>query len=158
MSQRKAIRMDDQAIEAFIAANGRARVSTLDQRGAPHVVPVSYTVLDGSVAFWADHGSQKVVNLRRDPRVACIIDDGVEFHELRGVEICGQAELRDDASTALRVNGLFCAKVPEDWREAARTILTELAAERIVVAIKAERVNSWDHSKVRGLRPQDIGR
>jgi len=158
MSQRKAIRMDDQAVGAFIAANARARISTLDRSGAPHVVPVSYVVLDGRVVFWADEGSQKVVNLRRDPRVACIIDDGDEFHEFRGVEICGQAELRDDVDTTVRVNDLFCAKVPEEWREAARAVLTELAAERIVVTIKAERVNSWDHSKMPGLRPQDIGR
>lgn len=158
MSQRKAIRMDDQAVAAYIAAGVKARVSTLDKRGAPHVVPVTYAVLDGSVAFWADRGSQKVVNLRRDPRVACVIDDGVEFGELRGVEICGQAELRDDPDTASRVTDLFCAKIPEEWSETARAMLTELAGERIVVAIRAERVNSWDHSQVPGLRPQDAGR
>lgn len=158
MSQRKAIRMDDQAVEAYIASGVRARVSTLDGRGAPHVVPVTYTVLDGRVAFWADRGSQKVVNLRRDPRVACIIDDGVDFGEFRGVEIIGEAELDDDPDTTSRVIELFCAKVPEEWIETARATLTELASERIVVAIKAERVNSWDHSKVPGLRPQDVGR
>jgi len=158
MSQRKAIRMDDQAVEAYIASGVRARVSTLDRRGAPHVVPVTYTVLDGRVAFWADRGSQKVVNLRRDPRVACIIDDGVHFGEFRGVEIIGEAELDDDPDTTSRVIELCCAKVPEEWIETARATLTELAPERIVVAIKAERVNSWDHSKVPGLRPQDVGR
>lgn len=157
MSQRKAIRMDDQAVEAYVAASSRARVSTLDRRGAPHVVPITYTVLDGSVAFWADRASQKVANLRRDPRVACVIDDGVDFAELRGVEILGNAELHDDPETTARVTDLFCAKVPEEWRETARTVLDELAAERIVVAIEATRVNSWDHSKVPGLRPQDVG-
>ena len=158
MSQRKAIRMDDQEVEVYIAASSRARVSTLDKGGAPHVVPITYTVLDGNVAFWADRGSQKVVNLRHDPRVACVIDDGVDFAELRGVEILGNTELHDDPETTSRVTELFCAKVPEEWREAARTVLEELAGERIVVAINAEKVNSWDHSKVPGLRPQDVGR
>lgn len=122
------------------------------------MVPVTYTVLDGSVAFWADRGSQKVVNIRRDPRVECVIDDGVDFAEFRGVEICGEAELRDDPDTVSRVTELFCARVPEEWRETARAMLTEPAAERIVVAIRAERVNSWDHSQVPGLGPQDAGR
>ncbi len=158
MSKRKAIRMDDQEVEVYIAASSRARVSTLDKRGAPHVVPITYTVLDGSVAFWADRGSQKVANLRRDPRVACVIDDGVDFADLRGVEILGNAELHADPETASRVTELFCAKVPEEWRDTARTVLDELAAERIVVAVNAEKVNSWDHSKVPGLRPQDVGR
>ncbi|MBA3764905.1 MAG: pyridoxamine 5'-phosphate oxidase family protein [Actinobacteria bacterium] len=70
--------MDDQGVEAYLAANSRARVSTLDRNGSPHVVPITYVVLDGGIAFWGDRGSQKVVNLRRDPRVACIIDDGVD--------------------------------------------------------------------------------
>ncbi len=158
MSQREAIRMDDQGVEAYLAANSRARVSTLDRNGSPHVVPITYVVLDGGIAFWGDRGSQKVVNLRRDPRVACIIDDGVDFPELRGVELIGSAELHDDAASAERLTELFLTKVPEEWREVARDQLTELAAERVVVLIKPARVISWDHTKVPGLRAQDVGR
>jgi len=74
------------------------------------------------------------------------IGAGVGWLRAQGVEIRGRAELRDDPDTTSRVTDLFCAKVPEEWRESARATLTELAAERIVVAIKAEKVNSWDHA------------
>jgi PPOX class probable F420-dependent enzyme len=158
MSKREAIRMADHEVEAYLAAHARARVSTLDRNGSPHVVPITYVILDGSLAFWGDRGSQKVVNLRRDPRVACIIDDGVDFPELRGVELIGEAELHDDPASAARVTELFLSKVPEEWREMAREQLTELAAARVVVVVSAARVISWDHTKVPGLRAQDVGR
>ena len=150
--------MTDDEVAAYLAQSFRARVSTLDRTGSPHVVPITYVLLDGSVAFWTDRGSQKVANIARDPRVACIVDDGVDFPELRGVEILGHAELREDADAGARVTDLFCERVPEEWRDFARGQLEELATERVVVAIKATRVNSWDHSKVPGIRPQDIGR
>lgn len=158
MSQRELIRMNDDETEAYLASSSRARVATLGKDGSPHVVPITYTLLDGRIAFWADRGSQKVVNLRRDARVACIVDDGVDFQELRGVELVGEAELIDDDDTTRRVAELFLAKVPEEWQEAARAQLLELAKERVVVAIKAARAATWDHSKMAGVRPEDVGR
>lgn len=37
--------------------------------------------------------SKRWSDLRRDPRVAVVIDGGEQFHELRGVEISGVAEV-----------------------------------------------------------------
>lgn len=158
MSQRQAIRMDDHDVEPYLRSCARAHIATLDKDGAPHVVPVEYVVYDGAVTFWADPGSQKMVNLRRDPRVSVVVDDGTDFADLRGVQIVGDAVIRDDPDTVAGVLELFSDKVPEEWREIARPHLVALAAERVVVTIAPSRVTSWDHSKVPGLRPQDIGR
>lgn len=156
---RELIKMDHDEVAAYVELGFRAHVSTLNRDGSPHVVPVTYVVLDGCVAFWADNGSQKVVNLRRDPRVAVVIDDGVEFQELRGVSLAGEAELIVDEATSERVADLFMAKVPEEHRDGARSMLLSLAAERTVVVIKPARVASWDHYKLGGgARPQDLGR
>jgi PPOX class probable F420-dependent enzyme len=157
MSMREAIRMDDAEVAAFLAAGFRAHVSTINRDGSPHVVPVTYVVLDGRLAFWADNVSQKMVNLQRDPRLACVVDDGVEFQELRGVEVLGTAALTDDAATNERIADLFCLKVPEEHREMARGTLLGLAAERTAVSVHPTRVNSWDHNKLFGVKPQDIG-
>lgn len=158
MSMRDLIRMDDDEVEAFLEAGSRARVSTLRRDGAPHVVPIAYVVLDGRLTFWADNDSQKVVNLRRDPRIAAVVDEGADFQELQGIELAGTADLTADQATSERVADLFASKAPEEHREAARSMLLALAAERTVVSIKAERVASWDHRKLAGgARPQDLG-
>jgi len=155
---RDTIRMTDDEVAAYLAANVRARVSTVGKDGAPHVVPMSYVVLDGNIVFWADNVSQKMVNLRRDPRVALVVDDGVDFQELRGVHLTGTATLHDDAATNERIAELFAAKAPEEHREGAKQMLLSLAAERTAVVIHAAKVASWDHTKLGGgARPQDLG-
>ena len=155
---RDIIRMTDDEVAGYLAANVRARVSTVGKDGAPHVVPMSYVVLDGNIVFWADNVSQKMVNLRRDPRVALVVDDGVDFQELRGVHLTGTATLHDDAATNERIAELFAAKAPEEHREGAKQMLLSLAAERTAVVIHAAKVASWDHTKLGGgARPQDLG-
>jgi PPOX class probable F420-dependent enzyme len=159
MSMRELIKMTDDEVAAYVEAGFRAHVSTLNADGSPHVVPISYVVLDGRLTFWADNASQKVVNLRRDPRVAAVVDDGVDFQELRGVVLAGLADLAVDQPTSERVADLFTAKVPDEHKDAARSMLLSLAAERTVVSIKPARVASWDHVKLSGTaRPQDLGR
>src|SRR5258706_7960000 len=103
MSMRELIKMDDSEVATFVEAGFRAHIATLNRDGSPHVVPISYVVLDGCLTFWADNGSQKVVNLQRDPRVSAVVDDGVDFQELRGVTLSGVADLIVDQATSERV-------------------------------------------------------
>lgn len=155
---RELIRMSDDEVAAYLAANVRAHVSTLNKDGSPHVVPIAYVVLDGKLAFWGDNVSQKMVNLQRDPRVAAVVDSGVDFQELQGVELTGTATLHPDAETNERIADLFAAKAPEEHREGAKSMLLALAAERTAVVITPERVASWDHRKLGGTaKPQDLG-
>ena len=88
--------MSQDEVTAFLGAERRAHVATINADGTPHLVPLSYVVLDGRVAFWTDPRSQKVVNLRRDPRMTCLVEAGSEFAELRAVQLTGRAELSDD--------------------------------------------------------------
>ena len=155
---RDLIKMDDDEVAAYLAGSVRARVATAGKDGTPHVVPMSYVLLDGNVAFWADNASQKMVNLQRDPRVSVIVDDGMEFQELRGVQVTGTASLHDDEETNGRIADLFAAMAPEEHREAAKTMLLSLAAERTAVVIHPTRIASWDHRKLGGgARAQDLG-
>src|SRR3954463_14121887 len=123
VSMRELITMDHDEVAAFLGSNARARVSSLNKDGSPHVVPISYVVLDGDLTFWADNDSQKVVNLRRDPRVAAIVDDGMDFQELRGVQVAGRAELSVEPELSDRVADLFAAMAPEEHREGAKAML-----------------------------------
>lgn len=150
--------MDDDEVAAFLASGFRAHVSTINRDGSPHVVPITYVLFDGKVAFWADNVSQKMVNLQRDPRIAAVVDAGVDFQELQGVELLGTAELRADEETNGRIANLFALKAPEEHRADARAMLLALAAERTAVIVEPARVASWDHRKLAGgAKPQDLG-
>ena len=48
-----------------------------------------YALLDGRIAFWTYRTSQKARNLARDPRLTCLVEDGEDYFELRGVQVAG---------------------------------------------------------------------
>ena len=40
---------------------------------------------EGRIAFWTYASSQKIKNLERDDRITCLVEDGADYFELRGV-------------------------------------------------------------------------
>ena len=58
-----------------------------------------YGLLDGKVYFETKAKSQKVVNLRRDPKISCSVEAGESYDQLRGVEIEGTAVIIDDMAS-----------------------------------------------------------
>jgi PPOX class probable F420-dependent enzyme len=86
----RVIAMTAGELASFLDEQRTCRFATSGSDG-PHVAPVWF-VWDGQ-ALWVYSliRSQRWANLARDPRVAVVIDDGHHYHELRGVEIEGQA-------------------------------------------------------------------
>jgi PPOX class probable F420-dependent enzyme len=152
--------MDEAEIEAFLAEQRRAQVATINADGTPHVVPLSYVVVDGRIALWTDPASKKIANLRRDPRLTCLVEAGDRFAEFRAVQIRGRAELADDPETSGRVGlALFLRAAPPGTDEAPiREAVDGLVAERVAVLVSPQRTVSWDHRKLAGVKPADVGR
>jgi PPOX class probable F420-dependent enzyme len=86
----RAIAMSAEELSSFLGDQRTCRFATTGPDG-PHVAPVWF-VWDGQ-ALWVYSltRSQRWANVARDPRVAVVVDDGHHYHELRGVEIEGQA-------------------------------------------------------------------
>ena len=74
----------------------KVQVATIGPDGAPHLTTLFYVLDEGRIAFWTYGSSQKVKNLRRDPRITCLVEDGDDYFELRGVSITGRARLIED--------------------------------------------------------------
>ncbi len=95
--------MSDDDVAAFLDGERRAYVATINVDGTPHVVPLSYVLIDGLLTFWTDPGSRKVANLRRDARMTCLVEAGEHFAEFRAVQLTGRAELVEDHTSSERV-------------------------------------------------------
>src|SRR5215207_1119003 len=95
-SGRNAVQMTDEEIERFLTDNMKVQVATIGPDGAPHLSTLYYVLDDGLIAFWTYGRSQKIVNLRRDPRITCLVEDGDDYFELRGVSIQGKARLVEE--------------------------------------------------------------
>lgn len=135
--------------------NGRTLVLvTYGPDGLPDPVPMWY-VLDGDGApvMRTYTKSQKVVNVRRDPRAAGLVEDGTTYATLRGVQITGRVETFEDTGEivdvlcriAVKYEGVDPAHL-DAFREAVRPVAAKWTGLRLV----PERVASWDHAKLGG--------
>ncbi len=108
-----------------------------------------FVVRDGDVAFWTYGKSQKVVNLKRDPRLTVLVATGDAYEELRGVSIAGTAEVIDDADEVLSYGLQIFEKY---WGgsddELVRAGVQQQALKRVVLRVHADTVVTWDHSKL----------
>ena len=88
---------------AFLDEQRVLNVATIGVSGHPHLVAMWYTMLDGRPAFWTFAKSQKVVNIRRDPKITGLVESGDSYNELRGVELVGTARLLEDYDEILDI-------------------------------------------------------
>jgi PPOX class probable F420-dependent enzyme len=151
VSRRGQIAMTDDEARAFLDAGRDLQVASINADGTPHLVTMWYVVRGDEVAFWTYAKSQKIVNLRRDPRLTVLVATGDKYEELKGVSITGRAELiedRDDVITyGEEIYERYWGPIDNDAvREGVRT----MGAKRVVVAVKPDHVVSWDHSKLGG--------
>src|SRR6201999_1412761 len=95
--------MSDEEIAEFIQHSRTATMATVLADGRPHLTAMWYAVVDGEIWFETKAKSQKAVNLRRDPRITFLLEDGETYDTLRGVSFEGTAEIVDDAEAVFRV-------------------------------------------------------
>ena len=92
-NQRSQITMSDDEIAELIERSRTATMATIGPNGTPHLVAMWFAVIDGQIWFETKARAQKTVNLRRDSRITCMIEDGLTYDSLRGVSIEGTGEM-----------------------------------------------------------------
>jgi PPOX class probable F420-dependent enzyme len=152
-SGRNAVTMSDGEIEQFLTDNMKVQIATIGPDGTPHLTTLFYVLEDGMVAFWTYGRSQKVVNLRRDPRITLLVEDGEDYFELRGVTIQGKARLVEEYDD-IRALGARVAKRMAgdvDLGDFGDEIVEKQARKRIGIVVEPIKVASWDHHKMGAL-------
>jgi hypothetical protein len=142
--------MTSQELDEFLGYERTCRVATVRSDGTPHVIPMWF-VWDGT-GLWLNSlvRSQRWADLQRDPRVAVVIDAGIQYSDLRGVELAGRVTQVGEA--------------PRTNRPDPRLAEAELAFSRKYhnrddfrpdgghawLSLVPTRVVSWDFRKMQG--------
>jgi PPOX class probable F420-dependent enzyme len=148
MSRRRQIRLtlDEQA--AFLREHRKGALATMGKDGFPHVVAMNFLAKDGAFYMTSYGKAQKVLNIRRNPRVALMAETGDNYSELRGVMIRGECEIIEGADA---VREVFAAMAEARGAPAERPRgSADSAPKRVVLKIVPEKVTSWDHRKLGG--------
>ena len=145
---RDRVKMSQAEIDAFLAEQRTMVVASIGKSGVPHLAPMWFAVLDGQIVFCTDRSSQKIVNLRREPRMSALVEAGEGYGELRGVFMEGVAEVSAEPAEIARVVDAVVARnigpLDEDGSEGMRRAM----AKRVAVTFRPDRVASWDHRKI----------
>lgn len=152
--QRSAIAMTDDEQAEYLEKGYTLQVASNGPGGYPHLVAMFYAVIDGKVCFHTYPKSQKVVNLKRDPKITVMLESGKAYNELRGLVIQGQAEVIADPAVTGQV--LMATSKKYFGMPASVTELPDAmkstAEKRVTVRITPTEIYSWDHAKMGGSR------
>jgi PPOX class probable F420-dependent enzyme len=142
--------MSDEEITEFLSEPNHLTACTVNHDGTIHAVAMFYGFLGADLAFQTKAKSQKIQNLRRDPRLTCLIEGGTVYSELRGVELVGKGELIEEEAQLkdliTTVRGRYIGPPSDD--EDLDAIVERSARNRVVVKLHVDRVVSWDHRKL----------
>jgi PPOX class probable F420-dependent enzyme len=133
---------DEQA--AFLRENRKCALATVDQHGFPHVVAMNFRERDGAYYMTSYGKAQKVLNIRRNPKVGLMVESGRAYAELKGVMVRGECELVEEPD--------YVAEVL-DWLGEGRTRPSgaeRAAPKRVVLKITPHKTFTWDHGKLGG--------
>lgn len=147
---RAAVRMSEQEVERFLGERMKVQVATVNPDGSPHLTTLFYVLHDGRIAFWTYASSQKIRNLERDPRITCLVEDGEDYFELRGVSITGRADLVRDEDRIRAIGTAVAGRMAggADLGEIGAAEVERQVRKRVAVLVTPDRVASWDHSKM----------
>lgn len=155
MKQRGKVAMTAEEVADYLAAGRKVQLATNGQDGFPHLVTMYYVMTGGQITFWTYRRSQKALNLERDPRISCLVEDGEEYFDLRGVLVQGVVRRIEDPDEIAVIGRQITAVVGNATAGTGADALTQYvehaALKRWGYQVEPGRVISWDHSKLIGV-------
>jgi len=155
-NERSKIEMSHDEIVQYLERSRTATMVTNGPSGHPHAVAMWYAVVDGAIWFETKAKSQKAANLRRDPKITVLIEDGHTYDTLRGVSLEGTAEIIDDPDALWSVGISVWERYNGPYTEEMKPLVEFMLHKRIAVRVDVSRMRSWDHRKL-GMDPIPLG-
>jgi PPOX class probable F420-dependent enzyme len=147
MNRRQQIELTPEELTAFLKQPHKAALATVDKDGFPHVVAMGYLAKDGAIYMTSYGKAQKVLNIRRNPKVGVRIETGQTYADFIGVLLRGTCEIIEEPEAVARTMRELAGNQRED--AAPRGALSS-APKRVVLKITPHKTSSWDHRKLGG--------
>src|SRR6266481_3861736 len=147
MNKQHQIQLTPEEQAAFLQEGHKAALATLDKDGFPHVVAMGFLARDGVIYMTSYGKAQKVLNIRRNPKVGVMIETGKTYADFVGVLLRGTCEIIEEPEAVARMMRELAGNQGEG---AAPSGAVSSAPKRVVLKITPHKVSSWDHRKLGG--------
>jgi nitroimidazol reductase NimA-like FMN-containing flavoprotein (pyridoxamine 5'-phosphate oxidase superfamily) len=142
----------DDEIWAFVNAREKLYVGFPMKSGYPHVTPMWFCILDKRVYLRTQDYKVKA-RLARGGKACCVVDDGSNYVELRGVVIWGQSRVVEEPDLISTIEKVMRMKYrTQQWKASqmpAWWVRERKAENRAYIEITPTRLSSWDNGKIR---------
>ena len=133
-------RLQDAHVQAFLAAKEVIVLATIQSDGSPLAMPVWFLYGPSALTMISLADTQKVRNLRRDPRVCVVAEIGSRANA-RSIVIEGRAEFVPESNERRELARAFLEKYsPQLGR---RWGGDEMPRDRVMFRVVPNRVRSW---------------
>ena len=133
-------RLRDAHVQAFLAAKEVVVLATVQADGSPLAMPVWFLHSPDALTMVSLAETQKVRNLRRDPRV-CVVADVGSRGDARSIVIEGRAEFIPESNEQRELARAFLEKYSPELGRRWRT--GGMPADRVMFRVVPNRVRSW---------------
>jgi len=148
VNQRAQIKMTPEEVEAFLNERHSMTMSTIAGDGTIHSVAMWYGFLEGAIAFETKAKAQKVVNLRRNPALTCLVEAGETYDQLRGVTLIGTGEIIDDPARMWELGVSVFERYNGPYSDEMKPFVEAMLNKRVVVKLHVNKTVTWDHRKL----------
>ena len=155
-NQRSQVEMTDGEVDRFLNQSRTCTMATVGPGGMPHLVAMWYAWIDGQVWLESKAKAQKIVNLRRDGRLAVMVEAGNTYETLRGVSLEGRGIIVEDPDEIWRVGINVWERYNGPYSEEFQPFVEAMLRKRVAVRLDVEQIRTWDHRKL-GMRPTELG-
>lgn len=155
-SERSKAVLSTEELHELLDSTATIIVSTIGQDCQPHMVAL-WAARDGDdILAWTYGTSQKVQNIRRDPRATLLMETGDSYQELRGVSLDCDVDVIEDfdekIAVGMRVHAKFSGMAPGEAADGEiPEPIKKQAARRVALRFRPRRTRSWDHRKLSKL-------
>jgi general stress protein 26 len=140
--------MSDEEVQGFLAERMVMQCATNGPRGLPHMVALWF--VRDPLRSWTYAKSQKARNLERDSRATLGFEEGVQYHELRGVMLECDVVLERDPEKVERFGLELFERYAGELTDDIRAMVSKQAQKRIGLTFVPTRSVTWDHRKLHG--------
>lgn len=142
--------MTPEELTQFLEAERTCRVATVG-KGGPHATPLWFGWDGEYLWLYSIVKSQRWTDLQRDPRIGVVVDTGIEYLELRGVEITGTVEVVGEVPRTGESDDALAGIEPMFARKYTGGDQMFHDGRHAWLRVKPSKIASWDFRKLANL-------
>jgi hypothetical protein len=137
--------MWDDGLRALLDECDLVDCATNGPNGWPHCVPIAYVTEGNSIWSWTLRRSQKVRNLRRDPRATLALRAGETVADYRGAMLRTRVAIHDEPTVVERAAFAVVGRKEGGMTTALEEIIRAEIPRRLALEFTIESHVRWDH-------------